>query len=114
MVTYHRRYALVSALGMAAGDDDDGASAKASQTAPKAQERPQTPPPGKPVAQVKGQLVKFLEGKVPSGTEKDHAAQVWTDDRLVVDNHTRSFFAGEHELAPAQPGVDIILEELHP
>lgn len=29
MVTYHRRYALVAALGMAAGDDDDGASAVA-------------------------------------------------------------------------------------
>lgn len=27
MVTYYRRYALVAALGMAAGDDDDGASA---------------------------------------------------------------------------------------
>lgn len=27
MVTYHRRYALISALGIAAGDDDDGASA---------------------------------------------------------------------------------------
>jgi hypothetical protein len=27
MVTYHRRYALIAALGMAAGDDDDGASA---------------------------------------------------------------------------------------
>lgn len=27
MVTYHRRYALVAALGIAAGDDDDGASA---------------------------------------------------------------------------------------
>ncbi len=26
-VTYHRRYALVAALGMAAGDDDDGAKA---------------------------------------------------------------------------------------
>jgi hypothetical protein len=29
MVTYHRRYALVAALGMAAGDDDDGAAAQA-------------------------------------------------------------------------------------
>lgn len=29
MVTYHRRYALLSALGMGVGDDDDGASAKA-------------------------------------------------------------------------------------
>lgn len=27
MVTYHRRYALCAALGIAAGDDDDGASA---------------------------------------------------------------------------------------
>jgi hypothetical protein len=31
MVTYMRRYALSAALGIAAGDDDDGASAKASQ-----------------------------------------------------------------------------------
>jgi hypothetical protein len=31
MVTYHRRYALVAALGMAAGDDDDGAAAKPRQ-----------------------------------------------------------------------------------
>ena len=28
MVTYHRRYALVAALGIAAGDDDDGAAAQ--------------------------------------------------------------------------------------
>lgn len=27
MVTYHRRYALIAALGMAAGGDDDGATA---------------------------------------------------------------------------------------
>lgn len=32
MVTYMRRYALVAALGMAAGDDDDGAAAKPRQT----------------------------------------------------------------------------------
>lgn len=31
MVTYHRRYALVAALGMAAGDDDDGAAAQPRQ-----------------------------------------------------------------------------------
>lgn len=30
-ITYHRRYALVAALGMAAGDDDDGAAAKRTQ-----------------------------------------------------------------------------------
>lgn len=34
MVTYHRRYALVSALGMAAGDDDDGATARPRQEQP--------------------------------------------------------------------------------
>lgn len=31
LVTYYRRYALVAALGMAAGDDDDGATAHAKQ-----------------------------------------------------------------------------------
>lgn len=34
MVTYHRRYALVAALGMATGDDDDGAAAQPRQTEP--------------------------------------------------------------------------------
>lgn len=34
MVTYHRRYALVAALGMAAGDDDDGAAAVAAVAPP--------------------------------------------------------------------------------
>lgn len=32
MVTYHRRYALIAALGMAAGEDDDGAAAQPRQT----------------------------------------------------------------------------------
>lgn len=32
MVTYHRRYALAAALGLAVGDDDDGAAAKPRQT----------------------------------------------------------------------------------
>lgn len=34
MVTYHRRYALLAALGMATGDDDDGASAVAKTKEP--------------------------------------------------------------------------------
>jgi hypothetical protein len=33
MVTYHRRYALVAALGMAVGEDDDGATAEAAKPA---------------------------------------------------------------------------------
>lgn len=36
-ITYHRRYALIAALGMAAGDDDDGAAAS--------RHVPQGPPP---------------------------------------------------------------------
>lgn len=39
-------------------------------------------------------------------------AQVWADDGLVVDIRARKFYAGEHEHAPTQPGVDIIIEEL--
>jgi hypothetical protein len=42
MVTYHRRYALVAALGMAAGDDDDGAKAVAGAPV-QAQEDPAVP-----------------------------------------------------------------------
>lgn len=38
MVTYHRRYALLAVLGMAAGDDDDGAKAVPAE--------PPTPVPG--------------------------------------------------------------------
>jgi hypothetical protein len=82
-VTYIRRYAMLAALGMGA-EDDDGAGAHAAQTAPKRQERPQETPPGKPKAQVKGDLVTYLTGKVPEGTEKDHAAQVWTDAEVKV------------------------------
>ena len=41
-------------------------------------------PPGVRVGLVKQQLVDFLEGKVPEGTEKDHAAQVWTDAEVKV------------------------------
>lgn len=41
-------------------------------------------------------------------------AGVWRDDALVVDLRARKFYAGEHELAPPVPGVDIILEEIAP
>jgi hypothetical protein len=40
MITYHRRYALLAALGMATGEDDDGASAVAAQ---EPQEDPRVP-----------------------------------------------------------------------
>lgn len=75
-VTYIRRYALTAALGMAAGDDDDGAKAQPRQQPPKRQERPQEPPPGEPVAKVKAALVeRFEEAGVAS--PKEHAKAVW-------------------------------------
>ena len=77
MVTYHRRYALVAALGLAAGDDDDGRAAK-----PREREREQTPQ-SVSVAVAKTQLLKRLEGKVPEPT-KDHAAAVWTEADPVI------------------------------
>lgn len=41
MVTYHRRYALLAALGMATGEDDDGASAVArAEPQPRAASQP--------------------------------------------------------------------------
>ena len=106
-VTYFRRYALVAALGMAAGDDDDGASAKASQSAPKRQEQSQEPPPGESVAKVKSRLVEFVTGNVPEGTEKDHAAGIWAqaevktidgkwvsdDECKVLDNIAADYLA---------------------
>ena len=58
-VTYHRRYALVAALGMAAGDDDDGAAAK--------------PAPVWNAATVKRQLVELCDG------DKAKAALVWSE-----------------------------------
>jgi hypothetical protein len=42
MVTYHRRYALISALGIATGEDDDGAAAVARQPTSTARE-PESP-----------------------------------------------------------------------
>lgn len=57
MVTYHRRYALIAALGMATGEDDDGAAAQPARTWTQ--------------AQVKQRLVELLEG------DKGHAAEAW-------------------------------------
>lgn len=39
-------------------------------------------------------------------------AGIWADDGLVVDVRARKFYAGEHELALDQAGVDIIIEPL--
>jgi hypothetical protein len=63
MVTYHRRYALVAALGMAAGDDDDGASA--------------TPRRAEPPAPVWDMKMTQFEVKNLLGGDKDEARQAW-------------------------------------
>ncbi len=39
------------------------------------------------------------------------AARVYGDDTQIVDVRARKFYAGDHELALDQAGVDIILEE---
>lgn len=79
-VTYHRRYALVAALGMAAGDDDDGAHATASSRQPAKPERP-----GRSVADAKTELVKLCAGTVPGSTEKEHAKAIWEQSELTGD-----------------------------
>jgi hypothetical protein len=69
MVTYHRRYALVAALGMAAGDDDDGAAAK-----------PRAPEVVWNAGMVKAALVEILG-------DKAKAREAWTaggGDELTV------------------------------
>jgi hypothetical protein len=84
MVTYHRRYALVAALGMAAGDDDDGASAQPRANEPQSTVKPsanadkscslcdQPLSGGGPVAQGQGGYVH------KSCLEKDEAAALAT------------------------------------
>ena len=72
-ITYHRRYALQAALGIATTDDDDGH--KATQSARQ--------PAGMGAATAKTKLVEYLTGKVPDPV-KDHAAAVWTEAEPTV------------------------------
>lgn len=65
MVTYHRRYALIAALGMAAGDDDDGAAA--SKPAPQ-------PAFVWTAGAVKARLIELLG-------DKAKASEAWTNGR---------------------------------
>jgi hypothetical protein len=91
MVTYHRRYALVAALGMAAGDDDDGASAAPRQD-------PDAAIPGLRTS-VQAAIDKYV------GDPRDEAKA----DALLA------FFA-EHDLPPVKrmnaAQTDVILEHL--
>lgn len=68
MVTYHRRYALVAALGMAAGDDDDGATAKPRERedAPAGNVAPRRG--GPPVCEACGEVIVGKVKVRPGGT----------------------------------------------
>lgn len=63
MVTYHRRYALVAALGMAAGDDDDGTTASPRPRQQRSQ-APRSAAPSCPRCEkpLTGQPVKKVDG----------------------------------------------------
>lgn len=76
------RIALLQALCIPTTEKDSDEESYERSPRP-AQEQPREAP-GKPKAQVKGDLVAYLTGKVPEGTEKDHAAQVWTDAEVKV------------------------------
>lgn len=73
-VTYHRRYALVSALGLAAGDDDDGAAATKSARQPK----PVVVPEGESVAAAKKRVGAAVGG------DKDAAKAIWDQADLPI------------------------------
>ena len=78
MVTYHRRYALLAALGMATGDDDDGAAAQPAFVWTQ--------------AAVKAELVNLLGG------DKAAAKEAWTNgggDHLEPSRETAVRLAAE-------------------
>lgn len=61
-ITYHRRYALVAVLGMAAGDDDDGQAAKPAPAKPRSVA---------PKTVAKARLLELVEG------DKAKAKEAW-------------------------------------
>ena len=76
MVTYHRRYALIAALGMAAGDDDDGAAAKA-----------RTPEPvAPPIPGFRSSLVAAIKGL----TDEERAlVRDWVAEQGLPDSPSK-------------------------
>lgn len=89
MTTYHRRYALAAALGLAVGEDDDGASAK-----------PREPEVVWNAATVKQNLVELCGG------DKAKAALVWResegDDTPSFGPDTARLMLDFWEHAPAE------------
>lgn len=71
MVTYHRRYALVAALGLAAGDDDDGHAATQSAR------QPEPLPAGESVTAAKKRITA-------AGYAADTAKAIWEQADLPI------------------------------
>lgn len=76
-VTYIRRYALTAALGMAAGDDDDGAKA---QPRPAQQQRPQRPQ-APPLSDTERHEIEAAIGALDDDARKRLAAE-WKARRI--------------------------------
>jgi hypothetical protein len=71
-ITYHRRYALVAALGMAAGDDDDGHAA--TQAARQPARAPEKPADALWAKDAKATLLEAADGDVKAATAAWNAA----------------------------------------
>lgn len=101
LVTYHRRYALVAALGIAAGDDDDGAQATAAAHAP--DDRPARPSTdGWSLGAAKNRLLKRV------GPENIKQAWIDLSGETRWPDWEQAFPTDEVEawLAPADPVED--------
>jgi Holliday junction resolvase RusA-like endonuclease len=66
--------------------------------------------PAMPTLDKIGDLDKLIRAIFDALTD----AEVWADDRLVVDVRARKVYAGEDELALDRAGVDVIVEPLAP
>lgn len=71
-VTYHRRYALVAALGLAAGDEDDGASAQ-----PRERHSVDDAEPTVTTKEASEQFNAVLAQEVPQSDLADVGRKVW-------------------------------------
>jgi hypothetical protein len=108
MVTYHRRYALVAALGIAAGDDDDGAEATAAARRPAMKEEPPIEvPDGDSVGVTKTKLRDYLAAKI-EGDPTEHAKTVWQQAEVK----TTKAHIGSEELDWVAPAEFVTLIEV--
>lgn len=99
-VTYHRRYALVSALGLAAGDDDDGAAATKSARQPEPQPEAE-PAVGLSSAEAFAKLTSYLNEQGIEDAEDEHGKSIWktthpkaSQDGLIYESEIERLLDG--------------------